>query len=108
MHIMRDALHSAMFVVADFGRYTPEIANITKDVVAPYKHVVLSYQDDHSTFNNRNTLLFFQGAIVRKQVRHHHHPNPPSFSQPFSLSWFLSFQVTNCKWPFLKASLLNV
>jgi len=67
MHIMRDALHSAMFVVADFGRYTPEIANITKDVVAPYKHVVLSYQDDHSTFNNRNTLLFFQGAIIRKQ-----------------------------------------
>ncbi len=48
MHIMRDELCAAMFVLADFGRYTSDVANIDKDII--------------------DTLLFFQGAIVRKEV----------------------------------------
>jgi hypothetical protein len=71
MHVMRDHLRNAMFVVADFGRYPEEVANIGKDIVAPYKHVIQSFVDDASTFNLRKTLLFFQGAIVRKEVSCH-------------------------------------
>ena len=68
MHVMRDQLRNAMFVVADFGRYGSEVANIGKDVVAPYKHVVQAFPDDATTFESRKTLLYFQGAIVRKEV----------------------------------------
>ncbi|KAH9551556.1 hypothetical protein CY35_09G020900 [Sphagnum magellanicum] len=67
MDRMRHVLHHAMFVVADFGRYSSHVANINKDIVAPYKHVIPSFHDDHSSFDDRTTLLFFQGAIVRKE-----------------------------------------
>ncbi|KAH9543401.1 hypothetical protein CY35_13G062600 [Sphagnum magellanicum] len=67
MHIMRDELCAAMFVLADFGRYTSDVANIDKDIIAPYKHVVPSYAADDHSFHDRDTLLFFQGAIVRKE-----------------------------------------
>lgn len=80
MDRMRHVLHHAMFVVADFGRYSSHVANINKDIVAPYKHVIPSFHDDHSSFDDRTTLLFFQGAIVRKEVRLHNNPTPLSFS----------------------------
>jgi hypothetical protein len=73
-HVIRsDVLHSAMFVVADFSRYESSanhVANvIDKDVVAPYKHVIPSYldHDRNTSFHDRTTLLFFQGALVTKE-----------------------------------------
>ncbi|CAN0829928.1 Probable arabinosyltransferase ARAD1 [Linum grandiflorum] len=62
----RMKLWPAMFVLSDFGRYPPNVANVDKDVIAPYKHVVKSYVDDTSEFDTRPTLLYFQGAIYRK------------------------------------------
>lgn len=62
----RMKLWPAMFILADFGRYPPNIANVDKDVIAPYKHVVRNYADDNSGFDSRPTLLYFQGAIYRK------------------------------------------
>ena len=68
LHVAREALRSAMFVVSDFGRYSPKVANVGKDVVAPYKHMVPTYTDDNSSYGSRKTLLYFQGAIIRKEV----------------------------------------
>ncbi|KZV15001.1 hypothetical protein F511_39321 [Dorcoceras hygrometricum] len=62
----RTKLWPAIFILSDFGRYPPTIANVEKDVIAPYKHVVGSYTDDTSDFDSRKTLLYFQGAIYRK------------------------------------------
>ncbi|KAG0562452.1 hypothetical protein M758_9G145200 [Ceratodon purpureus] len=73
MSRVRDQLRNALYVVSDFGRYDNETANINKDVVAPYMHVIPTYSHDASAFDTRLTLLFFQGAIVRKdggQIRH--------------------------------------
>lgn len=64
----RKQLGSAMFLLADFGRYPVEIANLKKDIVAPYVHVVNSIGKDSATFEDRHTLVYFQGAIVRKDV----------------------------------------
>uniref|UniRef100_A0A7N0VE48 Exostosin GT47 domain-containing protein n=1 Tax=Kalanchoe fedtschenkoi TaxID=63787 RepID=A0A7N0VE48_KALFE len=64
----RARLSSAMFVLADFGRYPAEIANIDKDVIAPYKHFVESTPAAESApFDKRPTLLYFQGKINRKE-----------------------------------------
>ncbi|PKI58907.1 hypothetical protein CRG98_020653 [Punica granatum] len=66
-------LSPAMFILSDFGRYPPNIANIDKDIIVPYKHVVKSFADDESGFESRPTLLYFQGAIQRKSggfIRH--------------------------------------
>lgn len=55
-----------IFVVADFGRY----GDIGKDVVAPYKHIIPSFETDIASaesYASRPSLLFFQGMIVRKQ-----------------------------------------
>ncbi|OMP08155.1 Exostosin-like protein [Corchorus olitorius] len=62
----RMQLWPAMFILADFGRYPLNIANVDKDVIAPYKHVIKSYVNDSSDFDSRKTLLYFQGAIYRK------------------------------------------
>ncbi|KAD3337292.1 hypothetical protein E3N88_32812 [Mikania micrantha] len=62
----RMQLWPAMFILSDFGRYPPTIANINKDVIAPYKHIIKSYVNDSSGFDSRPILLFFQGAIYRK------------------------------------------
>ncbi|XWS64930.1 hypothetical protein CRYUN_Cryun05aG0046600 [Craigia yunnanensis] len=62
----RMQLWPAIFILADFGRYPLNIANVDKDVIAPYKHVIKSYVNDTSDFDSRKTLLFFQGAIYRK------------------------------------------
>jgi hypothetical protein len=66
MSTARHKLFPAMFVVADFGRYSPHVANVDKDIVAPYKHLVPSYVNDTSGFDGRPILLYFQGAIYRK------------------------------------------
>ncbi|WOH06291.1 hypothetical protein DCAR_0625716 [Daucus carota subsp. sativus] len=62
----RNQLWPSMFILSDFGRYPPNIANVEKDIIAPYKHVIKSYVNDTSDFDSRPTLLFFQGAIYRK------------------------------------------
>ncbi|TVU05729.1 hypothetical protein EJB05_48908, partial [Eragrostis curvula] len=63
----RKRLSAAMFVLSDFGRYSPDVANLKKDVVAPYMHVVRSLGDDDSPgFDQRPVLAYFQGAIHRK------------------------------------------
>eukprot|EP00850_Spirogloea_muscicola_P000145 SM000001S04547 [mRNA] locus=s1:818425:822515:- [translate_table: standard] len=67
MHIVREQLGAAMFVVADFGRYNESVANMEKDVVAPYKHVIGTFKEDYNGYQDRHLLLFFQGAIVRKE-----------------------------------------
>lgn len=67
LHVAREQLRNAMFIVADFGRYSPQVANVGKDVVAPYRHVVPSFKADDSTYDSRTTLLYFQGVIVRKE-----------------------------------------
>lgn len=65
----RKKLGSAMFVLADFGRYPVEIANLEKDVIAPYMHVVRTMDGGKSTpFERRPILAYFQGAIYRKDV----------------------------------------
>ncbi|XP_058079408.1 probable arabinosyltransferase ARAD1 [Magnolia sinica] len=62
----RMALWPGMFILSDFGRYPPNVANVEKDVIAPYKHVVKTFINDTSSFNSRPTLLYFQGSIYRK------------------------------------------
>jgi hypothetical protein len=66
----RKKLSAAMFVLSDFGRYSPHVANLKKDVIAPYMHVVRSFGDgDSPAFDQRPILAYFQGAIHRKAVR---------------------------------------
>ncbi|KAM3339775.1 putative arabinosyltransferase ARAD1 [Capsicum galapagoense] len=62
----RMKLWPAMFILSDFGRYPPTVANVEKDVIAPYKHVIKNYDNDTSDFDSRPILLYFQGAIYRK------------------------------------------
>ncbi|KAK7292208.1 hypothetical protein RIF29_07984 [Crotalaria pallida] len=63
----RRKLGSAMFVLADFGRYSFEIANIEKDIIAPYRHLVVTIpRAESASYDERSTLLYFQGAIYRK------------------------------------------
>ncbi|KAJ4974809.1 hypothetical protein NE237_007983 [Protea cynaroides] len=62
----RRKLGSAMFVLADFGRYSVQIANIEKDIIAPYKHVVRTIYSESGPFEKRPILVYFQGAIYRK------------------------------------------
>lgn len=64
----RMKLWPAIYILSDFGRYPPTIANVEKDVIAPYRHVTESYMDDSSDFDSRPTLLYFQGAVYRKDV----------------------------------------
>lgn len=59
-------LGSAMLLLSDFGRYPIEIANLKKDIIAPYVHVVRSVGKDSAPFEDRPTFVYFQGAIVRK------------------------------------------
>lgn len=66
MATTRPRFRDGIFIVADFGRYGSE----TRDVVAPYKHVIPTFTADvasAASFQSRETLLFFQGAIHRKQ-----------------------------------------
>ncbi|XP_042063708.1 probable arabinosyltransferase ARAD1 [Salvia splendens] len=63
----RDLLNASIFIVADFGRIM-NISTLTKDVVAPYPHMVESYssEDRQDPYNSRETLLFFRGRTHRK------------------------------------------
>lgn len=72
---LRDQVSASILIVADFGRYSKTMANLRKDVVAPYMHVVKSFIDDNppNPFKLRTTLLFFRGRTVRKSVCHNHH-----------------------------------
>ncbi|XP_075503599.1 putative arabinosyltransferase ARAD2 [Primulina tabacum] len=67
MLVARKKLGSAMFLLSDFGRYPVEIANLDKDIIAPYKHMVRTVPSvDSAKFSERPTLVYFQGAIYRK------------------------------------------
>ncbi|KAL6871016.1 hypothetical protein ACP4OV_014864 [Aristida adscensionis] len=63
----RAALSSAVFVLSDFGRYHPRVASLEKDVIAPYKHMAKTFVNDSAGFDDRPTLLYFRGAIFRKE-----------------------------------------
>ncbi|THF99572.1 hypothetical protein TEA_001584 [Camellia sinensis var. sinensis] len=65
---LREQVNASILIVADFGRYTKITANLSKDVVAPYMHVVDSFTDDDppEPHESRTTLLFFRGRTVRK------------------------------------------
>ncbi|ESW27305.1 hypothetical protein PHAVU_003G190200 [Phaseolus vulgaris] len=63
----RRKLGSSIFVLADFGRYHSKIANIQKDIIAPYRHLVNTIpRAESASYKERSTLLYFQGAIYRK------------------------------------------
>ncbi|OIW03267.1 hypothetical protein TanjilG_20571 [Lupinus angustifolius] len=66
----RKVLWPATFILSDFGRYPSNMANVEKDVITPYKHLVDSYVNDSSSFHSRPTLLYFQGGIKRKDGGH--------------------------------------
>ncbi|KAL5203985.1 hypothetical protein ABZP36_008856 [Zizania latifolia] len=63
----RSVLFPAVFVLSDFGRYHPRVASLEKDVIAPYKHMAKTFVNDSSEFDDRPTLLYFRGAIYRKE-----------------------------------------
>ncbi|XP_010278531.1 PREDICTED: probable arabinosyltransferase ARAD1 [Nelumbo nucifera] len=65
---LRDQVNASILVVADFGRYPKSMSYLSKDVVAPYVHVVDSFIDDDTPdpFESRTTLLFFRGRTFRK------------------------------------------
>lgn len=69
MLLARKHFGGSMLVLADFGRYPVRIANVDKDVIAPYKHVVRRLDaNDSPSFDERRLLVYFQGAIYRKDV----------------------------------------
>uniref|UniRef100_A0A0D9XNL4 Exostosin GT47 domain-containing protein n=1 Tax=Leersia perrieri TaxID=77586 RepID=A0A0D9XNL4_9ORYZ len=63
----RSSLFPAVFVLSDFGRYHPRVASLEKDVIAPYKHLAKTFVNDSAGFDDRPTLLYFRGAIYRKE-----------------------------------------
>ena len=67
---LREQVNASILIVADFGRYPKIMSNLSKDVVAPYVHVVDSFTDDDppDPYKSRSTLLFFRGRTVRKDV----------------------------------------
>lgn len=64
----REKVNAAIFIVADFGRPPPTVSNLRKDVVAPYAHVVETFEADDISdpYESRTTLLFFRGRTDRK------------------------------------------
>ncbi|XXG41133.1 hypothetical protein AAC387_Pa01g1668 [Persea americana] len=62
----RMKLSPGVLILSDFARYPPNIANVEKDVIAPYKHVVGAVVNDSSGFDSRPTLMYFRGGIKRK------------------------------------------
>ena len=64
----RSALFPAVFVLSDFGRYHPRVASLEKDLIAPYRHMAKTFVNDTAGFDDRPTLLYFRGAIYRKEV----------------------------------------
>lgn len=68
---LRPEVNASILIVADFARYDRSLANLRKDVVAPYVHVVESFLNDElpDPFTSRKILLFFRGKTLRKDVR---------------------------------------
>ncbi|KAK4770109.1 hypothetical protein SAY87_030641 [Trapa incisa] len=99
----RMKLWPAMFILSDFGRYPPNIANIDKDIIAPYKHVVKRFVGDESGFRSRSTLLYFQGAIHRKAVRH-----PSLTPKKYTPSFHLSGLLFDMQGGFIRQKLFNL
>ncbi|KAG0576024.1 hypothetical protein M758_5G048200 [Ceratodon purpureus] len=64
----RKILNQSIYIVADFGRYDNTVARLDKDIVAPYVHVLPSYNEDDvvDPYSKRDTLLFFRGRTHRK------------------------------------------
>lgn len=65
----RSVLFPCVFILSDFGRYNPNVANLEKDIIAPYKHLAKTYVNDSAGYDDRSTLLYFRGAIYRKEVK---------------------------------------
>lgn len=67
---LRDQVNGSIQIVVDFGRYPKGVSNLRKDVVAPYVHVVDTFEDDEpqDPYESRTTLLFFRGRVFRKDV----------------------------------------
>ncbi|XP_072975872.1 probable arabinosyltransferase ARAD1 [Typha angustifolia] len=63
----RSVLFPCVFILSDFGRYHPNIANVEKDLIAPYKHLAKTFVNDSAGFEDRPILLYFRGAIYRKE-----------------------------------------
>ncbi|XP_065621082.1 probable arabinosyltransferase ARAD1 [Quercus suber] len=65
---LREQVNASIQIVVDFGRYPRIMSNLSKDVVAPYVHVVDSFKIDDTPdpFESRTTLLFFRGRTYRK------------------------------------------
>ncbi|KAK4486072.1 hypothetical protein RD792_008738 [Penstemon davidsonii] len=63
----RNDINAAIFIVADFGRIM-NISRLSKDVVAPYPHMLQSYlgEDHEDPYDSRKILLFFRGRTHRK------------------------------------------
>lgn len=66
----RDQFNASLLIVADFGRYQKTTAHLRKDVVAPYVHILPTFENDThlNPFESRTTLLYFQGRVRRKDV----------------------------------------
>ncbi|KAG2322140.1 hypothetical protein Bca52824_015353 [Brassica carinata] len=65
---LRQQVNASILVLVDFGRYPKEMANLDKDVVSPYVHVVESFTEDDvvDPFEARSTLVYFRGNTARK------------------------------------------
>ena len=66
----RAELNQSIFIVSDFARLDNTVARLDKDIVAPYVHMLPSYNEDNviDPFSTRKTLLFFRGKTHRKAV----------------------------------------
>ncbi|AEE34641.1 Exostosin family protein [Arabidopsis thaliana] len=68
---LRQQVNASILIVVDFGRYSKDMARLSKDVVSPYVHVVESLNEEGDDgmgdpFEARTTLLYFRGNTVRK------------------------------------------
>lgn len=70
LRFVRNQIGSAMFLVADFGRCPQSVSRLSKDVVVPYNHLLPPFDESpdegHKAWEQRTTLLYFQGAVKRK------------------------------------------
>ncbi|KAJ4734126.1 Exostosin family protein [Rhynchospora pubera] len=63
----RSVLFPCVFILSDFGRYNPNVANLEKDIIAPYRHLAKTNINDSAGFDDQPTFLYFRGAIYRKE-----------------------------------------
>lgn len=70
---VREELGNATFILVDFDRLSRKAGRLSKDIIAPYRHLAPTYVEDKEEsgmdpYNNRTLLLFFQGTVKRKQA----------------------------------------